>query len=228
MSNWLAAPRAAFDVETTGRDPFDARLVTASIVLVDPDGSILESHEWLADPGVEIPLQAAQIHGISTARAQAEGRPVAQVTAGILEVLAGYFTRGLPVTAFNASYDFTVLALEAARHGLRQLEAAPVTDPFIMDKQVDRFRKGKRTLEASCQHYGVPLIDAHTSAADALATVRLAAVMIEQYPELQLNAMELHRAQIRWAAEQAASFQEYLRSQGKIDAVIDGTWPVKR
>ncbi|WP_179389152.1 exonuclease domain-containing protein [Psychromicrobium silvestre] len=224
MSNWLDGPRAAFDVETTGRDPQQARLVTASIVLLDASGNFLEEHEWLADPGVDIPAEAAQIHGISTERARSEGAPVEQVVAATAAVLRGYFARGIPVMAFNAPYDFTVLRSESRRHGVPALRERPVIDPLILDKQVDRFRKGKRTLVAMCEHYGITLLDAHTSAADAMATLQLAVSMAASYPELQIPAAELHQAQIRWAADQAASFQEYLR-RSRPDAVVNGSWP---
>jgi DNA polymerase-3 subunit epsilon len=225
--SWLAGQRAAFDVETTGRDPLQARLVSASVVLVDAGGGTLAEHEWLADPGIEIPDAAAQIHGISTERARAEGAPAEQVVRQLVGILSGYFEQGIPVLAFNAPYDFTVLAAESSRHGISAPEPVPVLDPFVLDKQMDRFRRGKRTLVATCEHYGVPLLAAHTSAADALATIRLAEALAGKFPELRIPARTLHGLQVGWAAEQAASFQEYLRRSNP-DAVLDGRWPVGR
>ncbi|ABY22970.1 DNA polymerase III, epsilon chain [Renibacterium salmoninarum ATCC 33209] len=224
MNTWLDGNRAAFDVETTGRDPRQARLVSASIVLVDANNDVVESHEWLADPGVEIPEAVTLIHGISTARARAEGAPIGAVVTEVAQVLRSYFAAGTPVMAFNAPYDFTVLAAECARIGVSAPTAFPVIDPFVLDKQVDGFRRGKRTLVAICEHYNIPLIDAHTSAADALATIKLAEALARRFPELSIPAEELHAQQIVWAAEQAASFQEYLR-RTQADAVVDGLWP---
>ncbi len=224
MDSWHHHPRAAFDLETTGRDPLAARIVTASIVLVDADGSALEQHEWLADPGVEIPLEAAAIHGVSTERARAEGQPVARVVQEIAAVLNRLFTAGIPVLAFNARYDFTVLASEGARHAVPVPHPFPVLDPYIMDKQADRFRRGKRTLTAMSEHYGVAFENAHTSAADVLATLQVAAVLAERFPHLQRPAGVLHASQVVWAARQAASFQEYLRREDPA-AVVEGRWP---
>ena len=82
MTSWSMHPRAAFDLETTGKDPREARIVTASIVLVDDGGTVVERYEWLADPGMDIPEEAAAIHGITTAHAQANGQPAAVVAAG--------------------------------------------------------------------------------------------------------------------------------------------------
>jgi len=118
-----------------------------------------------------------------------------------------------------------VLAAESARYGIPQLTRFPVLDPYIMNKQVDRYRKGKRTLTALCEEYGVVLDNAHTSAADALATLRVLDAMAGKFPKLVMPARELHQLQVDWAVSQAADFQGYLRKT-KPAAVIEGDWPV--
>jgi DNA polymerase-3 subunit epsilon len=225
MSSWNTLPRAAFDLETTGRNSRAARIVTASITVVDGGGNVITEREWLADPGVEIPQEASDVHGITTAKARAEGRPAAEVTREVAATLQELFDDGVPVIAFNASYDFTVLAAESARHGVPQLSRFPVLDPYVMNKQVDRYRKGKRTLGALCEEYGVDLENAHTSAADALATLRVLDAMAGKFPKLHMPASQLHQLQVDWAAAQAADFQSYLR-RSKPTAVIEGDWPV--
>ncbi|MBG0739498.1 3'-5' exonuclease [Paeniglutamicibacter antarcticus] len=225
MNSWHTRPRAAFDVETTGRDPREARLVTASIVVVDGGGTVTAEHDWLADPGVEIPAEVTAIHGVTTERARQLGLPAERAAAEVSQVLAGLFASGIPVLAFNACYDFTVLARESFRYGVPPLSALPVIDPYICNKQVHKYRKGRRTLGALCQEYGVSLEDAHTSAADALATIRLADALAVRFPELQLEAGALHASQIGWAAAQAADFQAYLRRKDPA-AVIERHWPV--
>ncbi|MER1996569.1 MAG: 3'-5' exonuclease [Arthrobacter sp.] len=226
MLSWHELPRASFDLETTGRDPQLARIVTASIILGDGAGDVLTHHEWLVDPGVEIPHEAAAIHGISTEKARSEGLPAAEAVRQISDVLADMFAAGIPVLAFNAAYDFTVLAREAERHGCTAPVPFPVIDPYIMDKRADRFRRGKRTLTAMAEHYSVAFENAHTSAADVMATLAVGAAVARSFPELALDAATLHARQLQWAAEQAASFQAYLRRRDP-GAVIDGTWPVK-
>lgn len=226
MNSWHELPHAAFDLETTGRDPHTARIVTASIILVDGQGAVLQHHEWLAAVEEDIPAEAAAIHGVSTERARAEGRPAPEVTAEIAGVLGSMFAAGIPVLAFNASYDFTVLNRECERFGLTAPAPAPVIDPYILDKQVDRYRRGKRTLTALTEHYGVGFENAHTSAADVMATLGVARAMAGQYPVLHGDAAALHQAQIGWAGAQAASFQDYLRRKDPA-AVVDGSWPAR-
>lgn len=224
MNSWHTQPRAAFDLETTGRDPLTARIVTASIILVDRSGAVLQHHEWLADPGVDIPVEATAVHGIATHTARAQGAPAGQAVNQIAGVLNGFFREKIPVLAFNARYDFTVLAREGQRHGIRTPNPFPVLDPYVMDKHADRFRPGKRTLTAMCAHYGVPLENAHTSAADVLATLSLGAVLADRFPQLRRPAPDLHEFQMTWALRQAESFQRYLRRSNP-DAVVEGRWP---
>jgi len=225
MTSWHQGPRAAFDLETTGRDPLTARIVTATVVLVDADGEVLEHHEWLADPGIEIPEEAAAIHGVATDHARSQGRPALEVVRGVAAVLSRCFDAGVPVLAYNARYDFTVLACEGARLGVAVPSPTPVIDPYIMDKQADRFRKGKRTLTALCEHYGIRFENAHTSAADVLATLQVGSVLAEQYAFLRCPATDLHASLVGWADHQAASFEEYLRRTDPT-AVIERAWPV--
>lgn len=224
MNSWHMFPRAAFDLETTGRDPLTARIVTASVILVDGHGAVLEQHEWLANPGVDIPAEATAVHGIGTRTAQACGSPAARVVSQIAGVLSGFFRERIPVLAFNARYDFTVLAREGLRHGVHTPDPFPVLDPYVMDKHADRYRPGKRTLTAMCAHYGVPLENAHTSAADVLATLGVGAVLAERFPQMRRTAPDLHEFQMTWALRQAESFQEYLRHSNP-EAVVEGRWP---
>ncbi|WP_369037634.1 3'-5' exonuclease [Streptomyces adonidis] len=223
-----------FDLETTGTDPTEARIVTAAVIEVR-GGEPLGRREWLADPGVEIPADAVAVHGITNERATGEGRPADQVADAIADVLTGYWKTGVPVVAYNANFDLTLLSAELRRHGLPSLrerlgglDPAPVIDPYTIDRSVDRYRRGKRNLEAVCTEYGVALDAAHDASADALAAARLAGAIAERYPKVAgLGAVELHRRQIEWYAEWAADFQGFLRRKGEADAVVDGSWPVR-
>lgn len=221
---WHELPRAAFDLETTGRDPHTARIVTASVVIVNGRGELLQHHEWMVDPGVEIPAEATAVHGISTERARAEGRLSAEAVAEVSALLTDLFVT-MPVMAFNAPYDFTVLEAEARRHGAASLEPSTVIDPLVLDRAVDRYRRGKRTLTAMSEFYGVSLVDAHTSAADALATIGVADAIARKYPaQIQLDPLQLHAAQAQWHRTWAEDFQDFLRRKDPA-AVIDAAWP---
>lgn len=230
--SWHNGRLAAFDLETTGIDSETDRIVTAAVSLVG-GGRPSVLHAWLVDPGVEIPAEAAAVHGITTERARAEGvQPAAAITE-IVMLLADQLRQGVPIVAFNARFDLTCLDREARRHGIRPLvdrvggpDGLLVVDPYVLDKQVDRFRKGKRTLSDVCRHYNVPLDEAHASHADALAAARVAWRLGEAFEDLRTTDLaELHALQVGWAAEQAASFEEFLRRNGS-DEHVERAWPI--
>jgi len=218
-----------FDLETTGIDVTTSRIVSANVSVLNSDGAILERTDWLADPGVEIPEQASNVHGISTERARAEGRPAADVVAEVVEAIRVILERGLAITVYNAPYDLTLLRHEAARYGVEPLhDPTPVIDPLVIDKALDRYRKGKRTLEAAAAVYGVDLTDAHDAGADAIAAGRVAQAIAAREPEkLNISAVELHRRQVEWSAEQSASFADYMRRTRDPDFVETSGWPVR-
>jgi DNA polymerase-3 subunit epsilon len=119
-----------------------------------------------------------------------------------------------------------VLAREAERHGIASPVIGNVVDPLVIDKALDTYRRGKRTLEVASQLYGVQLDDAHDAGADAVAAGRVAQAIAAKYPdELGISAEELHRKQVGWCSEQAASFQEYMRSKRDPTFTADGRWP---
>jgi DNA polymerase-3 subunit epsilon len=96
----------------------------------------------------------------------------------------------------------------------------------VLDKQFNKYRKGRRNLAILCEDFTVPLTDAHAADADALAAARLAWRMASRNDVLgHMELFELHELQIQWAAEQAAELQDYFASQGRIEQ-IEGTWPV--
>ncbi len=220
---------AVFDLETTGVDVRTARIVTACIAVLDASGALVSRRDWLADPGVEIPEGAAAIHGISTERARAEGRPAAEVVAEIVAELRAQLGAGLPLVVYNAPYDLSLLRFEAERHGVAPLvDPAPVVDPLVIDKAVDRYRKGKRTLEAAAAHYEVTLDGAHDAGVDAIAAGHVArAIAVAHAATLPDTVTELHAQQALWHEQQASSFEDYMRTQRDQHFTADRGWPVR-
>ncbi|MFY9264887.1 MAG: exonuclease domain-containing protein [Solirubrobacterales bacterium] len=230
--SWHSGRLAAFDIETTGIDHETDRIVTAAVSVVG-NGLPPESHNWLVNPGIEIPEAASDVHGITTERARAEGCDPAEAVEAITSELAAQILAGTPIIAFNARFDLSFLDREARRYEVEPLvdrvggaEHLLVVDPLIIDKQLDRFRRGKRTLGAVCAHYGVALDDAHAADADAIAAARVAWRLAKTFGEVGgADLPTLHQLQIGWAAEQAASLEQYFREQGK-DQPVEPAWPL--
>ena len=215
-----------FDLETTGVDPTEARIVTAYIGVLDATGAVIEECSWIVDPGVPIPEGSIAIHGITNERAKAEGADASTSVREIRDTLAGHLAKGLAVCAFNAAYDVSLLDAECRRHAHAPLTVKPVVDPMILDRRLDKFRRGKRTLTVATEVYGVPLLDAHDASADAIAAGRVAQAMAARYPELRIDPISLHELTVGWADEQAADFEAYRR---RTDPAFDAGrgWPLR-
>jgi len=228
VTRWHESQLAGFDTETTSADPFEARIVTAAVLARGPDPA-WDDFRWMADPGIEIPAEATAVHGVTTAQAREHGRPAAQVAAEVLEVLHQHLLV-MPLVIYNAAYDLTVLEAEARRYGLPPLDLsrAVIIDPHVLDKQLDRYRKGSRRLDATCAHYRVQLADAHDPMQDALAAMRIAWRLGQAYPWLSATS---GRKLMDWQAKarraQCASLAAYFAKTGQPQEV-NGDWPVQR
>ncbi len=230
VPEWTSAV-GVFDLETTGIDVGRDRIVTAHVGMLDASGSVTRAQDWLADPGVEIPAGATAVHGITTERARREGRPAGEVVTEVVGALRALLDAGVPVVAYNAPYDFSLLKHEAVRHGIAPIiDPSPVIDPLVVDKAYDRYRRGKRTLEVVAAHYAVRLDGAHDASADAVAAGRVAQAIAERFADsLPPTAAELHTRQVSWARAQADSLTEYFVRIGRIDPddTVDGRWPIR-
>jgi DNA polymerase-3 subunit epsilon len=221
---------AVFDLETTGVDVDTSRIVSACIAVLESDGSLQAQFNWLADPEIEIPEGASAVHGITTERAREDGRTAETVVGEITATIRALLAVGIPLVVYNAPYDLSLLDRECRRHRVEPLGTPhPVIDPLVIDKAVDRYRKGKRTLVAAAERYGVDLDDAHDAAADAIAAGRVAQAIARTFPdEVDVSFADLHGRQQIWYAEQAAAFQQYIREvKGDQSYVAEAAWPLR-
>ena len=221
---WHREALVGFDTETTGTDTENDRIISAAIVR-DSDTS-----QWLVNPGVEIPAAAAAVHGITHEQLQTEGHDPRAALSEIATTLTKAAKECVPVVAYRAGFDLTLLSHELERHGLEQVpwQQLRVIDPFVLDKRCDKWRRGKRTLAATCQHYGVELSAAHDAVADATASVALARAIAAAYPTVATASVaELHLSQVAWHADQAASLEAYFRRSGRPQE-CDRRWPLQR
>lgn len=232
MSAWHRGPILAFDTETDSPDPTVAHIVTATVLVIGETPGHIRQRSWLLAQDVTIPDGAIAVHGITTEQMRAEGTDVAQGLTDITAALVEGWRNGWPIVAYNAPFDLTLLDHELARHNLPSLAQVGgpglVIDPLVCDRRLDRYRKGKRTLTAACEHYSVRLDGAHDATADAIAAARLAWRLAEAYPAVmqERGLVQLQADQARWHAEWAEHLTGYWHGQGKSD-VVDGTWPYR-
>ena len=230
---WHTGELLGFDLETTGVRRHGDVPVSFALVRVVA-GQVVERVRGLVDPGCEIPAAATAVHGITTARARREGMPLEAALALLLEALEAAATRGVPVVGMNLAYDLSMvdhqLRLVRGRGLHEQGWVGPALDVLVLDRHLDRFRRGKRRLGHLCAHYTVALETAHEAGADAEAAVLVLLALCERFPSVrELELGELTRLQADWHRQWASGHDEWLTSQGRPGlAPADADWPLAR
>ena len=171
----LDRPLCVFDLEATGVDPLQDRIVDICILRKEPDGS--ESvFNSLVDPGMPIPAEAVAVHKITDA--MVAGQPsFKELAPKLLEVL-----EGADLAGFNAlKFDIPMLAAEFKRAGFEWSSTGRrVADSFIIFA-----RKERRDLAAAYKFYcGKEHAGAHRAEADVRATAEILFAQVERYADL--------------------------------------------
>lgn len=240
MTEWHLGPLTAFDLESTGVNTREARIVTGYVatVLGRADGrACAVGADVLVNPGVPIPAGATEKHGITDEMVQARGAEPAGAINALAEELSQSLKAQIPIVGMNLAYDFSLLYWECLRWNVATVAermglppsapVGPIIDAYVLDKHVDPYRKGSRKLESIAAHYGVPLDNAHTADADAMASARVAVAIAARHPTIAgMSLRSLHLAQKDWRAHQAAGLQHHFRTKGgKPEAYVDPCWP---
>ena len=214
----------ALDTESSGVDVFNDRVVTAFVGLWDTDEGRFTQHlEFLVNPGIEIPQEATDVHGITNAQASKGMDPVEflEILFYVLHDWAEY-----PIVVMNANYDLSLINAELERYGYTAFDwtKRQIIDPLVIDRAKDRYRKGKKNLTRLAEVYGVPFDEslAHDASYDCYMAVNVAIKQIEKF------GLPTNEEQAKWHREWAESFQEYMRRvKNDPELVIDTAWPTR-
>jgi DNA polymerase III subunit epsilon len=179
----LSRPLVTFDLETTGLNVREDRIVELSCVKLHPDGR-REVKTRRLNPTVPISEEAAKIHGISDADVADE-----PTFAKIAKSLA-VFLDGCDLSGFNLeAFDLPILRAEFARAGI----SFPAADTRVVDSRRILMAMEPRNLAAAYQFYcGKQLHAAHSAEADATAAADILAAQVARYPELPTTIEALH------------------------------------
>lgn len=219
---WESPGLASFDLETTGVDPHEDRIV--SIGLIDETG---REYALVVNPGVPIPSRASEVHGIH----DADVAGAVEARAGVqwvVDWLSVAIARRVPVVVYNAPYDLSMVRAEAKRHGIEQPDWSSllVVDPLVVDWGIWRGRLGPCKLTDASEFYGVALDDAHDSLADARAARLVAFEMAAREAVLDgLSSTDLMEAQRAWFAERTEDWNRWSVKQGRA-AENPAGWPL--
>ncbi|WP_245678149.1 3'-5' exonuclease [Chondromyces crocatus] len=170
---WIDHPIAFIDVETTGRDPQNDRIIELGIVI--GRGGVLQDppFNWLIHPGRPIPPESSAIHGITDA--DVEGKPSFAEVAG---EIVGALRSAIPA-AYNASFDRAFVLAELERAGVRPSDPPPAMrrevdwiDPLTFAREVYKSEES-RALGDMAARLGISLENAHRAKDDAAAALQV-------------------------------------------------------
>ncbi len=211
---WVDSGFIAFDTETTGVDVGVDRIVSAAAVEFR-DGVEVSSREWLIKVDVEIPEAASEVHGITNEMSQSQGLVQVEALTSIREYLV---SSKIPVVCFNSQFDRAILDFNLERVGLEPLSGVFDICPYVIDKQMDKYVKGKaqRRLQPTVARYGLELDEAdwHGALADSRITGLLLLAQQVRYPHLFTSEPdELAESVSLWREEQDVSFKAWKAAQ---------------
>jgi len=146
------------------------RLVELAWIECESDGTVIAEFESIIQPdSYTIPKQASAIHGITTRRAQEEGRPLVSV----LKKFHTSLDNSSFIVGHNVEFDVNVIAAEALRAGI------PLSLQFHQRKctmkssvSLCKLKRGggyKNPTLAELHHFlfGFPLSESHRALGDA-------------------------------------------------------------
>lgn len=170
----LERPLAFFDLETTGTRIGKDRIVQIGVVRLMPDGS-RTSYQTLVNPGMPIPPEATNVHGITDLDV-AMAPALDAVADEVLQELEGCDLAGFNVLRFDVPF----LAEELFRVGT----AWDHTQVRVVDVQRIYHKMEPRDLSAALRFYcGREHEGAHDALADVEATADVLLAQLERYPE---------------------------------------------
>jgi len=177
-STWRDIEIALLDVETTGRDAAHDRVIEVGIV-VGRGGEVVARYNWLLNPGIPIPQEARDVHGITDEQV-ANAPTFESVAHEIADAL-----RGRIPAAYNAEFDKQFLLSEYARVGGAKHEGVPAlrrevswVDPLVWAREIQSEERS-RALTDVAQRLGIALEKAHRASEDAEAALRVLYVLAE-------------------------------------------------
>ena len=178
----LKRPLVFFDLETTGVDTVNDRIVEVSMIKIMPSGEEVVRTRRI-NPQMHIPEQATAIHGITDEMVKDEPT-FAQIAKSMAQ-----FIEGCDFGGFNSNrFDLPMLVEEFLRAGV---DVDFKRCKFI-DVQNIFHKMEQRTLVAAYKFYcDKELQDAHSAEADTRATYEVLKAQLDRYPDLQNDVASL-------------------------------------
>lgn len=221
----------SFDLETTGTDPAQDRIVQIGWV-TSYEGRRM-THAYHVNPLRGIPPEATKVHGITD-----EDVRGAQTFREMAEMVHREFAYADFLVGYNIlNFDIPLLWEEFNRAGIEwDVDLNKVVDVFALHQALE-----PRTLEALADRYLGRRISAHDAFADACATLDLLGAFRDAFPKIAPMSMQelskmaqrdrrvdlFGRMVLNDAGEPIYNFGKY-KGQRVLDCPSFGMWMLQR
>lgn len=172
--NELPSEFAIIDLETSGLEPGNARVIEVAILLMNSNGEIHEEYATLVNPG-NGQVGPTFIHHITEE---------AVLSAPKFEEIAGDILKRFEnriVVAHHAAFEDKFLAAEFKRAGIK-LPPIPALDTLWLSRQVVELPNYK--MQTVLQNYGVEESDLHTALGDVRALAKILPSLLSSAPSI--------------------------------------------
>jgi DNA polymerase-3 subunit epsilon len=174
----LKNPLCFFDLETTGINITQDRIIEIAVIKVMPNGEVIKKSNLL-NPTIPIPAESSAIHGIYD-------KDVAdkQTFKDVAKEYAKFF-EGSDLAGFNIlKFDIPVLVEEFLRAGVD----FDYSRKKIIDAQRIFHLMEKRTLSAAYKFYiNQEMKDSHSAEADTEATLQVLLAQVARYDGMNVT-----------------------------------------
>ena len=193
----LQRPLCFFDLETTGVNVVNDRIVEIAVLKLLPNGN-KEGKTWLINPEMPIPKGASDVHGITDDKVK--NAPNFKTLA--IEIYA--FMNYCDWAGFNSDrFDIPLIAEEFMRAEVD----FDLKNHKTIDVQTIFHKMEQRTLGAALKFYcDKELINAHSAMADTNATYEVLLAQVDRYDELENNLEFLSEFSTRKRSLDVAGF----------------------
>ena len=172
----IERPLCFFDLETTGINITNDRIVEMAILKLHPDEKI-EKQVWLVNPEMQIPLEVSEIHGITNDKV-ADAPTFKEISKIIYN-----FIKGCDLAGYNSDrFDIPLLMEEFLRSEID----FSTKNLKTIDVQTIFHKMEQRNLTAALKFYcDKKLENAHSAMEDTQATFDVLMSQLDKYNDLE-------------------------------------------
>jgi DNA polymerase III epsilon subunit-like protein len=211
---WWNKPFTAIDTETTGLNWFEDRVIQIGVSYFE-SGKYLGGYSHIINSGRPSALEAIETHGITDYRQYSEGEMPPAILVPTQHAIEG----SQFLVIMNAPFDLNFLIMELSRLN-RELKVPHIIDPLVIDRfysknRIPSLARGKRTLKAMSERYGIHDYPLHDAGHDSRRVGELAIEMAQRHGQLGRSPLsELMKKQRTWHRQWSDEFASYADVKG--------------